>query len=123
MKIIDAGHQYELDCLDDNKLIGGLLTFVKRKGENFPFNHNSHPGTNCQEVLRALIDRSEYLNKQKPCAETECIIGLLKSALLLFELRAARHHERFLDLETTTTLISGKTCPTCKHIGCDNNHG
>ena len=80
MKILDAGHIYSLDSLDGN--LEQTLTFVKREGEKFPFNSGSHAGTNCQEVLRVLIDRSEYLQKQKPCAETECIISSLKTALL-----------------------------------------
>lgn len=85
MRIIDAGHIYELDYLDNENSLykdkSNILRFVKREGKNFPFNNNHHPGTNCQEVLRALIDRSEYLNKQQQCAETEAIVGLLKSAL------------------------------------------
>lgn len=124
MRIVDAGHIYTLDNLDTTpdepkqKLI-----FVKRYGENFPFNDFSFSGTNCQEVLRALIDRSEYLQKQKPCAETESIIGLLRSALLLFELRAARHHGTTLDLRDTQELMHGPTCKTCGHIRCKIHDG
>ncbi len=119
MKIIDAGHQYELDCLDgpDKQ----LLTFVKRMGDKFPFNTSAYSGTNCQEVLRVLIDRTEYLQKQKPCAETESIIGLLRSALLLFELRAARQHNKTLSLFSTNELISEKPCKECGHIKCQQH--
>lgn len=116
MKILDAGHSYLLDSLDGGK--EQELIFVKREGEKFPHNVGSHAGTNVQEVLRALIDRTEYLNRQKSCAETESAIGCLKAALTLFELRAARCHDRFLDTVTVQQLISGKTCDNCKHIGC-----
>lgn len=116
MKILDAGHQYSLDCLDGN--IEQIITFVKRNGDNFPFNYDSNSGTNCQEVLRALIDRTEYLQNQKPCAETEAIIGNLRTALLLFELRAASNHDRKLKLYSTQDLMSGTVCKKCGHIGC-----
>ena len=117
MKIIDAGHIYLLDCLDGGEAV--TLTFVKREGDNFPFNKGEYPGTNAQEVLRALIDRTEYLNRQKPCAETEAAIGNLRSALLLFELRAARRHTRQLDLRDTQGVVSGETCKVCGHVGCE----
>lgn len=116
MKILDVGHEYLLDRLDG---VGAeRLVFVKREGDKFPFNHGTHPGTNVQEVLRALIDRTEYLNKQIPCAETEAALGNLKSALLLFELRVARCHDRQLELHSLSLLSSLPTCKICKHIGC-----
>lgn len=116
MKILDAGHAYELDSLDGGSPID--LWFVKREGENFPFNSGNRPGTNCQEVLRALIDRCRYLNNQKPCAETEAIIGCLETALLLFELRAARRHGRTLCLQQLQELMCARVCKKCLHVGC-----
>lgn len=120
MKIIDAGHEYQLDTIDDVTGDKGpqTLTFVKRSGAKFPFNRGEHPGTNVQEVLRALIDRTEYLNNQKPCAETEAAAGCLRAALVLFEQRAARRHKRFLSLPSTQHLMCSPTCPKCGHIGC-----
>ncbi len=116
MKVKEPGHIYELASLDGGKK--QRLKFVKRVGKNYPFNElPEHPGTNCQEVLRVLIDRCEYLNTQKACAETESIISLLKTALLLFELRAARHHDRQLDLTTMQELLVDG-CDICGHIGC-----
>lgn len=118
MKIVEAGHVYQLDILDGQSSGTESLTFVKRSGDNFPFNVGAHPGTNCQEVLRALIDRMQYLLNQKPCAETEAALGCLKTALLLFELRAARRHGRSLDLYALQSLMFYATCKTCGHIGC-----
>ena len=117
MKITDAGHCYIVEALDGGE--PQRIRFMKREGDNFPFNEGSYGGTNCQEILRVLIDRSEYLYKQKPCAETEMIIANLRSALLLFELRAARYHNRHLGLVSTDELMSG-TCKQCGHIGCDH---
>ncbi len=116
MKILRAGHEYILESLDGGET--QKLTFVMREGDGFPFNSTSFPGTNCQEVLRSLIDRCEHLNNQNECAETEAIIGNLRSALLLFELRAARRHHRFLDLPTTKRLMSGPICSQCGHVQC-----
>ena len=121
MQVIDPGHCYLLESFDGGTPVE--LTFVKRSGERYPGNVGSHPGTNCQEVLRALVERSEYLFNQIPSAETECIIGSLRTALLLFELRAARNHGRFLDLPTTKGVMSGATCPTCGHVECRELHG
>lgn len=117
MKILDAGHKYEIDSLD-GKIIQSIQ-FVKREGEKFPFNCCSYPGTNCQEVLRVLIDRTEYLQNQQPCAETEAIIASLRNALLLFEIRAAREHGHTLKMQSTQELMCGKVCKTCGHLKCD----
>lgn len=119
MKIIDAGHKYVLESLDGD--LQQVLTFVKRDGNKFPFNRGSYTGTNCQEVLRALIDRAEYLYKQEQSAETELIIANLKNVLFLFEVRAARKHNRLLDLVSAQELINGQPCKKCGHIGC-NQH-
>lgn len=121
MHILDAGHSYLLTSYD-----GGMpqqLDFMKRVGATYPFNHSVHAGTNCQEVLRALIDRTRYLLTQAPCAETEAALGLLQTTLLLFELRAARRHARTLDIGTLMQLGSMSTCATCGHAEChDSTH-
>ncbi len=119
MKILDTGHAYLLDSLDGGDPI--RLTFVKREGVGFPFNRGSNPGTNVQEVLRALIERTEYLNRQIPCAETESAASCLKTALLLFEVRAARRHGRTLDLASAWDLCRLPTCPTCGHVVCSGH--
>lgn len=117
MIIIEPGHKYDLAPLDDG--VYQTIEFVKRVGKKFPFNAGQvHGGTNCQEVLRVLIDRSEFLQSQDPCAETECIVASLRSALLLFELRAARRHKRHLELESTDRLVCGPVCDRCGHYGC-----
>lgn len=115
MKVIDPGHVYELASLD-----GGdpwRLTFVKREGSGYHGNVGHHPGTTMQEVLRALIERANYVNRQIPCAETEAAIGLLEAALVLFELRAARRHGRE-PVATVEEMVYGETCWKCGHVGC-----
>lgn len=119
MKILDPGHTYELDILDGNDDFGGnVLQFVKREGENFSGNVGKYPGTTTQEVLRACIDRSKYVNGQKSCAENEIVISLLEAALFLLENRAARNHGHFLKVDSMKDFLSMKKCPKCFHIGC-----
>lgn len=122
MHVRDPGHDYVLASLDGNA--PQRLTFVKREGSGFPGNVGSHPGTTMQEVLRALVDRARYVNAQAPCAETEAGIALMQSALLLFELRANRRHDRvgpaFEDLDAA---MNGETCSRCGHTGCDGCAG
>ena len=119
MKILDAGHHYELDGYDEGP--PQQIRFLKREKE--PFNASSYGGTNCQELLRALIDRAKYLQNQKPCAETEAIVGLLSTALMLFETRAARVKERIIEFRDLGDVVRGKTCAECGHIGCSHQQG
>jgi hypothetical protein len=116
MLVLDPGHRYRLNTLDGFAEV--VLQFVKREGKLYPGNVGTAPGTTTQEVLRACIDRLEYVNRQLPCAETEAAIGLLTSALFLLESRAARRHGR--DLEATLAeIVEGKrVCKVCGHIGC-----
>ena len=119
MKILDAGHKYEVDALDGGE--PQVIQFVKRCGEGFPFNASESGGTNCQEVLRILIDRVDYLQRQKPCAESEAISSLLKTALLLFEVRAARNHGHTLAMGDLMQCVREKPCGKCGHVGCEKH--
>jgi len=119
MKVIDPGHEYLLDSLDGELV--QRLTFVKREGEKYPGNVGSHPGTTTQEVLRALIQRSEYVNGQIPCPETTLAIGLLQSALYLLESRAARCHGRILVADIGALASGASKCSDCGHVGCNGS--
>ncbi len=118
MRVIDPGHQYALEHLDGN--LEELLTFVKREGAGYPGNVGSHPGTNIQEVLRALIDRLKYLHYQIPDYGNIYAIEDLRHALKKMEMRAARRHGRpfpvfMKDLELMPV------CQLCGHIGCEGS--
>jgi len=107
-------------------VVGGAdsqtLFFIKKIGMGFPFNAGpERGGTNCQEVLRALIDRIDYLQRQGPCAESEAISSLLKTALMLFELRAARRHGHTLELDDLMQCVRDEPCAECGHIGCEKH--
>jgi hypothetical protein len=122
VRVLDSGHQYLLRELDHDKSYDPApqqrLIFVKREGEGYPGNHGSYPGTTSQEVLRALIDRGEYVSRQVPCAETQAATDLMKAALVLLELRAARRHGRHIDAPDVEAIVEAETCEKCNHVGC-----
>lgn len=86
MIVLDPGHIYEL-----GQLGGGTqkLTFVKRSGGAIAYK-DEWPGVQTQEVLRALIDRTKYLDGVLGCAETQDAMHHLRMALYCYELRAWR---------------------------------
>lgn len=138
MKIIDPGHLFKLDILDvepKNQPLDGFtqtLHFVKRcvPAYKYPGNGNAYPGTNIQEVLRALISRLQYLKGQSldhkdnlSVIEDEQVIRMLRFAIYTLEARAARRHGRnFLigvtDIDAIETI---PTCPLCGHIKCEQS--
>lgn len=125
MKETDPGHRYLLDSYDGGDPLP--LVFAKREGEGYPFNVGHHPGTNCQEVIRAVIERVKYLQKQIPCEENQQIINNLRSCLWGFEGRAAKRHGRasvfpWQEQYQPVPIELQPTCPGCGHIGCEGNH-
>jgi len=81
MKIMEPGHIYALDELDGTTE-HNVLTFVNReKG-------SEHPGTQTQEVLRALIDRTVHCDNCLRWSGNDEIIFHLRAALVLHEQRA-----------------------------------
>jgi hypothetical protein len=123
MKVLDSGHLYELDQYDAPLSVVILLPFMKRVGEGYPGNEApARGGTNCQEVLRALIDRVKYLDGQDHSGENYMILHHLRQALLGFEERAAHRKGN-----TFTEFYSDKPelvpyCSKCGHMkpGCDH---
>lgn len=117
MKVVDPGHIYQLACLDGGPRLTHTLRFVKRKGPKYPGNHNAYSGTTMQEVLRACIDRTRYVNHQQPCKENEWVIDSLRRAIQYLERRAARVHGRTLRVPAKR-IEDYPTCPVCLHIQC-----
>ncbi len=116
MKVIDPGHMYKLLTLDGGREQN--LVFVKRKGPGFPGNKNKYPGTTCQSVLRALVDRVQYLDNQIPCRENKAILNNLKESIWLFEKRAADRHGLIFNSSMEETCQK-PMCPTCGHTKCN----
>lgn len=118
MHVVDPGHCYLFDGYD-----GALhqeVRFMKRIGDNYPGNIKAYGGTNCQELLRVLIDRVKYLDQQKPCEEDKLILYHLRNALYLFELRAfMRNREgKTWPQGSSDTIEDRSTCSHCGHISC-----
>lgn len=120
MDVLDAGHRYGLTIYDDMDAFPQQIVFMKREGEGYPGNVGHYPGTNCQEVLRALIDRVKYLENQisHPC--NDIILRCLREALIAFEIRAAMRHGRTLQQTCGLYIEEEPHCPKCGHIGCEH---
>ncbi len=127
MRTLDPGHTYWLDMLDtntDQRHGTEILTFVKREGPHYPGNSSHYPGTNCQEVIRALIARVKHLDSQVSDPHNERIIGHLREALWLFEARAAQKYGRVLPpLGELSFIEEEPTCRGCAHIRCGGECG
>jgi hypothetical protein len=120
MRTIVPGHLYEVQSLSGGEL-KQVIQFEKRIGDRYPGNKPpSFNGTNCQELTRVLINRCRYLNNQIPCAETEAIIHLYETALMLFEIRAKRCKKRTLQIESLQSLIEEEPCRECGHVLCEH---
>jgi hypothetical protein len=91
MQIVKPGHKYilaNIDCGPGDP--GQVLQFLQRKPHHEPL-----PGCLNQEVLRALIDRIQVLDAEKPWHGNAEILYCFRRALLLHEIRAMER-----DLET-----------------------
>lgn len=109
----------------DGDETSNVLTFVKRVGEQYPFNlPPAYEGTTSQEVIRALIDRSKYVDMQRPHEVNARVLVLLREALFLLEKRAAETRgDEVALLEALSDPLTRSiehlyTCWTCGHIGC-----
>lgn len=85
MEVLKPGHCYLLDHLDGNNKT--LLQFVQRK----PL-HEPVEGVTNQEVLRAVIDRVKFLDKEVPWHGNADILYHLRAAIGLHEARAIERH-------------------------------
>lgn len=121
MKVLDPGHVYELSSIDaDVDWPSNRLLFVKRDGPGYPGNVGHHPGTNLQEVMRALIDRVLYLDSQIQDDVNAYVVRKLRECICALEHRAARRHGRMLST-LREDIENEPVCVTCGHIGCDQH--
>lgn len=118
METLDKGHHYLAECYDGEMI--QPIQFMKREGPGYPMNVGHHPGTNCQELIRILIDRVDYLDCQIPHDNNAAVIKNLRNALWLLEDRAAeRHGFAGHDFDFRPDGIEDEpTCKVCGHILC-----
>jgi hypothetical protein len=72
------------------------IVFIKRSSRMIQ-HPKEHAGTNTQELIRVLIDRSQYLYDVGPCEETGNAIEWLRMALYEYEARAWRRKQQRLN--------------------------
>lgn len=94
----ETGHTYWLANVPFTPLGGEehgnfqSIVFLKRSSKMIT-HLSEHGGTNTQNVIRALIRRSIYLNGVQECPETLDAIQYLRMALYSYELRAWRRKQ------------------------------
>lgn len=113
MRIIEAGHLYEVENVDGDGT--QRIQFVHRRddaGELLPEKYRKE-GIQSQELLRVLIDRTIYLHAEQAWHENVKIINHLRDALRLYESRAAH---RAIDKLAMPERHVG--CDTCGHLLC-----
>lgn len=98
MIIIEPGHKYYLSHLESEGF--ETLTFIKRSSKAIDYGDQEHEGTNSQEVIRALIDRTQYLDEVLQCDESKDAIYYLRMALFMYEVRAYRRKKEKLNKES-----------------------
>jgi len=100
MEIIEPGHVYQLASFDGEADV--QLVFVNREA-------TPHPGTQTQEVLRALIDRTQHCDKCLRWEGNDKIIHHLRMALVLHEARALERktEKGLLNPEKVVTSYDG----------------
>lgn len=123
MEVIDPGHKYELAAFDTHGLIVCQpLQFVKRNDppEKYPGNDSAYPGTQIQEVLRALINRVQYVDNQIHCTQTSKVESNLLQSLWLLEHQHCERHGMpdAMEIVDVGTVDTVPFCPTCGHIIC-----
>ena len=94
MKVLEPGHIYQLQHLESPG--HETLTFIRRNSAAIT-HQSEHPGTNTQEVLRALIDRTLFLDDVLSAEETEDAVYYLRMALFTYEARAWRRKQQKLN--------------------------
>lgn len=98
MKVITEGHKYALANFEDKDYPNGgvqEIQFIQKEANGAgPDMITYENGTTNEEVLRMLIDRMQYLNKQLPSRENSLAITKLEEALLWLHHRTADREKR-----------------------------
>lgn len=112
MKVLTAGHKYELDNFEDNTKQRQAIQFIEKwkrtdlVGTVWELNTQDankylpgdlvtiNDGTTNEEVLAVLIDRMKYLNNLYMCKENSMAITKLEEALMWLEKRTKDREAR-----------------------------
>lgn len=95
MKILVPGHRYELEGFE-NPAKTQTIDFIKKSP--LPPNGNESvtvfDGTTNEDLLKVLINRTEFLNSEFPCRENSIAITKMQEALMWFEWRTCDRKAR-----------------------------
>lgn len=94
VKIIVPGHLYEVPYLESQ---GSLLVRFIRRSSDMVQHPLDWPGINTQELIRVVIDRTEYLHGIGPCDESANAVYWLTMGLYEYEARAWRRKQQHLN--------------------------
>lgn len=103
MKVLDPGHSYELNNLKEDGTT--ILQFYKDRR----IHGDGARGPSTQEVMRAIIDRVQVLDSEKPWPGNAEIIQKAREIIALFEMRAIYYKvsKGELDIERLPTGPDG----------------
>jgi hypothetical protein len=94
MKVLVHGHKYELSGFEGP---GGnqIIQFIQKRPAGASTKLRTiADGTTNEEVLRALIDRLQFLSKLLPSRETSIAITKCEEALMWLDKRSAERRAR-----------------------------
>lgn len=92
MKVLNEGHLYELENMEDGSPEQRIQFIEKEKQvESFVTVNN---GTTNEEVLSMLIDRMRYLQFKASCRENAIVITKLEEALMWLDKRTNDRKKR-----------------------------
>lgn len=118
MRVIEAGHIYELECLDSRgefRVVPQQLKFVNREAGS------EHDGTQTQEVLRAtielmdcLIDRTNHCDDCLRWEGNDKIVKALSEAQRNMRLAILYHEQRVLERKFEKGTLSPEKVPVAR---------
>ncbi len=97
MKTLVVGHCYELENFEDKEKPGQVIQFIHK--EQDPIGPTGQlttvlDGTTNEEVIKMLVDRTNFLQGKFPCRENAIATTHLETALLWLEKRTADRKAR-----------------------------
>lgn len=117
IEVLVPGHLYAIHGIGVTR--PQILEFVLNRGDKYPGNAGApHGGAQTQDLIRIAIDRTQYLNGQGSCFETEMALAALRQALAWYEVRAARCMGEHLEADRAEDVEAMPACKICGHIAC-----
>ena len=81
MKILSTGHRYLLDNFEAKNKLGQALQFIEKEKDASGNFVTVRDGTTNDEVILAVLNRLEYLDRKLPAPENSHAISFLRLAL------------------------------------------